>query len=124
MTSYNDGFDDEHVGGVSYEPWTPDASDADTTGTLSDDPDAAVPGREEHEPGEPEGRWREDLPGQEATDKSAAGVEQGGLPLDTERDDTMPGEVGLNSSGDSMGDDSSIPGVERVREQERRLNEE
>jgi len=123
----NDGFDDEHVENAFYRPDVPDATNADTTGTLGNQENAGVPDRDDREADAPEGRWQEDLPGQLATDKTAAGQEQGGQILDTvNAADTnpanRPGETGINNSGNSMGDDDDLPGAERVREQQARLD--
>lgn len=123
----NDGFDDEHVQNAFFNPDVPDASNADTTGKLGNEENAGVPGAVDREDDAPEGRWQADLPGQLDADKSAAGQEQGGQILDTvHAADTdgsnVPGETGLNSSGNSMGDDDELPGAERVREQEARLD--
>ncbi|MCX7521764.1 hypothetical protein OSC27_05660 [Microbacterium sp. STN6] len=46
------------------------------------------------------------LPGQEDPSNSAAGVVAGGSALDTANDPDMPGEEGLNSSGDTEADDA------------------
>jgi hypothetical protein len=122
----NDRFDFDERGEI-YRPEVPDAADADETQPLSDDADAQVPGFTAQEPDAPEGRGEVDMPGQEASDNSAAGSEQGGEILETvNAPDTdpsnLPGEEGVGSSGDSMGDDDDLPGAERVRRQEARLN--
>lgn len=124
----NDGFDDEHVQNAFFRPDTLDAANPDTTGKIGNEVNAGVPDRDDREEDAPEGRWQADLPGQPDTDKSAAGQEQGGQILDTVNaadDDpsNVPGETGVNSSGNSMGDDDDLPGAERVREQQARLDD-
>jgi hypothetical protein len=64
----------------------------------------------------PAGRPKAYVPGQVAPDKSAAGAEQGGLSLATVHASDPPAEEGVNSSGDSVGDDDSLPGADRVTE--------
>ena len=127
MTS-NNGFDDEHVENAFFRPDTPDAANPDTTGKLGNQENAGVPDRDDREEDAPEGRWQADLPGQLATDKSAAGQEQGGQILDTVNaadtdSSNLPGETGVNSFGNSMGDDDDLPGADRVRRQNEQLGD-
>lgn len=55
------------------------------------------------------------MPGQDATDKSAAGQVADGTPLDTLGDDELPAE-NPNSSGDSLADDDREMGTKKADE--------
>ena len=52
------------------------------------------------------------LPGEDATERTAAGVVQDGTATDTVTDALPPGEDGPTGGGDSMADDETIPGTD------------